>query len=228
MNTSANVKLSPWPFVPNLLLLSFMIAVSVHFAAQLPDLVPTNFNLQGQPIAHGSRAVVLSFLPIIYALDLLLLPLLIFYSTKDSSPRMQKLVGKANTAVGALFASIHLGFLTHSANPQPGLLESWIVGGIALFMLFLAPVFSEVEPNKFMGVRTPWTLASRKNWDATHKFASKVAALTGILLLIANLLARPSLFLALATLVFSMLVPVFYSLWYYQNLEAPSSKPPEA
>lgn len=223
--TTNPTHVSVRPFVPNLLILFFMIGASVHYAGLLPVDVPTRFDLHGQAVEHGSRSVVLALLPVIFALNLLFLPLLIFSVTKDTSAKMQKTTARTNTAVGALLASVHMGFLLSAANPKSGLLEAWMVGGLALFILVLARVLGDVEPNRFIGVRTPWSLASRRNWEATHRFASRVASLTGLLLLAANLFARPSWFLALATLLFTMMIPVFYSLWYYQNLESPGAKP---
>ncbi len=218
-------RLSIQPYAPSLLLLLFMLAASGHYSSLLPDPVPIRFGLDGNPVEHGSRAAALALLPAVYALDLLLFPLLVFFVTKDMSPKMQRIVGRANTAVGTLFAAIHVGSLLNAIHPSAGLLQPWIVGGLALFMMFIASVLGEVEPNRFIGVRTPWSLGSRRNWDATHKFASRVAALTGLLLFIANLLARPSLFLAVATMLFAMTIPVFYSLWHHQNLETPGTKP---
>jgi hypothetical protein len=43
--------------------------------------------------------------------------------------------------------------------------------------------------------------------------------LTGALLLLMSALARPSFVIAIASLLFSVIVPVFYSLWYSQNME---------
>lgn len=212
-------RISIRPFLPNLLLLFFMIAASLSYFDNLPAQVPTRFNLQGQAIEYGSRAVALSLMPLVYGLSLFLLPLLIFAVTKQVGRRMQTAVGRTNTAVGVLFAAIHIGFLMHSAGPRPGLLQTCIVAGIALFMLFISSAFAMLEPNKFIGVRTPWSLSSRQNWDATHKIATKISALSGLLLLLATIFASPSLLLALATLIFAMLMPVFYSLWYYQNFE---------
>ncbi|MCM2281866.1 MAG: SdpI family protein [Bdellovibrionaceae bacterium] len=224
MNNSL-ARISARPFAPNLLLLFFMVAASLYYANAIPELVPTQFDLQGNVTNHGPRVLVLTLLPIVYALSLFLLPFLIFGILKNTTDRMQTVVGRTNTAFGVLMTSAHLGLLMSAVSPRPGVLQNWIVSGVALFMMFLSSVFAQVEPNRFIGIRTPWTLTSLKNWNATHKFASRISAISGSLLFLATLFASPSLPLTLATLVFTMLVPVFYSLWYFQNFDnSPSTE----
>ncbi|WP_158788585.1 SdpI family protein [Granulicella sp. L46] len=40
-------------------------------------------------------------------------------------------------------------------------------------------LLSKVRPNFFLGVRTPWTLASERVWIATHRFASWITVFSG-------------------------------------------------
>jgi uncharacterized membrane protein len=93
-----------------------------------------------------------------------------------------------------------------------------IMGGVCLFLTVMGNVLSKVKRNFFIGVRTPWTLASDAVWYATHRLAAKVFVATGVLgLILAFLLPNPTL-VAFPVLVGCM-IPVVYSFIYYKRLE---------
>ena len=78
-------------------------------------------------------------------------------------------------------------------------LDKLIVPVLGLFFAFLGSTFSSLQPNYFVGIRTPWTLENEKNWKATHKLASKLWIAGG-------LLAIPlSLFLPFEIAIFSFI-----------------------
>ncbi len=84
----------------------------------------------------------------------------------------------------------------------------------AAFGIFLP----KVPRNFYVGIRTPWTLASTEVWTATHRFAGKTCLAGGLIgLLLALMLSTPwPAFIAMSVAVFA---PVVHSLVYYQQLE---------
>src|SRR5919204_301408 len=47
-----------------------------------------------------------------------------------------------------------------------------LFAGLFLFFAVLGNVIGKVRSNFWMGVRTPWTLASPKVWERTHRLAA--------------------------------------------------------
>jgi uncharacterized membrane protein len=79
-------------------------------------------------------------------------------------------------------------------------------------------VMGKVRRNFWVGIRTPWTLASERVWNATHRFAGKAMVLVGVAGLIVGL--GSELYWAwLAMILAGLLSPVLYSLIYYKRLE---------
>jgi uncharacterized membrane protein len=71
-----------------------------------------------------------------------------------------------------------------------------------------------VRRNFYIGVRTPWTLANERVWDATYRFAAKtlvVGGVVGLAFTIAGTEGWPVMVVLLA----GALVPVLYSLLLY-------------
>jgi uncharacterized membrane protein len=75
-----------------------------------------------------------------------------------------------------------------------------------------------VRRNFFIGVRTPWTLANERVWNATHRCAAKTFVLGGLIGLVLTAVSGAG-WLPFAALMAGALVPVVYSLVVYKQLQ---------
>lgn len=73
---------------------------------------------------------------------------------------------------------------------------NFILPGIGVLFFFIGIIMKKIEQNWFIGIRTPWTLSSKKSWKETHKMAS-----------ILFMLLAPIMFL-------TILVPSKFAVWF--------------
>lgn len=92
------------------------------------------------------------------------------------------------------------------------------IGSFFLFWALIGSVLSKVQRNFWMGVRTPWTLASETVWIRTHRLAGWLWMAVGVVGLLAVLLGAPPM-IAFGALIASALYPVLHSLILYKRLE---------
>jgi uncharacterized membrane protein len=187
----------------------------------LPERVPIHWNIHGQ--ADGwvpKENVWLTFMliPLIMVAFLGLTRLLPWLS-----PRRFDLDRFRNTyyyimfLIAALFTYIHFASLL-------GGLSNWVdtttlvLGGMFLFFALLGNVLGKVQRNFYVGVRTPWTLASETVWVQTHRLAAWLFTGAGVLGLVIVLVGVPFYF-AFGLILVAALVPVVYSLVLYKRLE---------
>lgn len=202
-----------------------MVMASAYFWRLLPEAIPTQFNADGSAKAYSSRDVVALLLPGIYLFLALTLPQMVALSPKALGlTKAQNLIARTMVSVGFLFGSIHFGLLMNSANPNRFPPALFISVGLGLFMITLGLTLETIERNFLIGFRTPWNMASDANWKATHRFGAKVMVVTGALTLVMSLFATPSLIAAISSLIFAAVIPIFYSLWYFQNMEKPGEQ----
>jgi uncharacterized membrane protein len=97
-------------------------------------------------------------------------------------------------------------------------LTRWLLGGISLFFALLGNRLGKVQRNFWMGVRTPWTLASETVWIQTHRLTAWMWTAGGLVLAVLAF-AGVSVWVWIAGLGAMALYPVFYSLWLYKRLE---------
>jgi len=92
-----------------------------------------------------------------------------------------------------------------------------VEGGIFLMIAALGNELGKVRRNFFLGIKTPWTLASERVWNATHRLTAKMffaGGLLGVGLTLVGLVQWPPFVLLVAAL-----VPVVYSFVLYKKLQ---------
>jgi uncharacterized membrane protein len=91
-------------------------------------------------------------------------------------------------------------------------------GGMFLFFMLLGNVMGRIRRNFYVGIRVPWTLASDRGWNDTHRLAAWLWMGAGALGLL-NVLVRGPLLLGYAPLIVAAVVPIGYSIWLSKRLE---------
>jgi uncharacterized membrane protein len=155
--------------VPQWLLLAGMFLLAVLTWPWAPDRIPVHWNAGGQVDRFGGKVEGLLLIPsvalAVYAL-MLLLPRV--DPARANYPRFTGAYSVIRTSILAvlaiLYGLIHLtirGYRVDIARAVP-----LLVGG--LFMV-LGGVMGRIQPNWFVGIRTPWTLSSKLAWTRTHR-----------------------------------------------------------
>jgi uncharacterized membrane protein len=93
-----------------------------------------------------------------------------------------------------------------------------LVGGIFLFFALMGNLLGKVRRNFWMGIRTPWTLASDAVWIATHRAAARLYTAVGLIGAVMVFLGAP-LALCFVILIVGAFVPMVQSYFFYKRLE---------
>jgi uncharacterized membrane protein len=89
---------------------------------------------------------------------------------------------------------------------------------VGVLLMVLGNYMGKLRKNFFIGIRTPWTLASDAVWERTHRLAGWVFVLAGVAMVIATLAhAMPGW--GLVVIVAVLLIPYVYSFFVYRALE---------
>lgn len=167
-----------------LLTLGAVLAPSLYLLRvwpRLPAQIPTHFGLDGHAngfTSRGSIWLLTLALPLGTALLFTVLPHLDPKRRLDGgSVNFQKL----RLALVALLSGLAGYMLYLSVHPdQPAGRGMALLLG--LFFAFLGNYLATVQPNYFVGIRTPWTLESPTVWARTHRVGSAVFFGAGLLM----------------------------------------------
>ena len=166
-----------------LLTLAAVLAPSLYLLCvwpQLPAQVPTHFDGSGQANGYTTRNhmwLLTLGLPLGVALFFSILPYLDPKQRLDSnSVNFQKLRLAMVVMLGGV-ASYGLYMARHPGTPGRGLMVL-----LGLLLAFMGNYLTTVQPNYFVGIRTPWTLESPTVWARTHRVGGIGFCLAGLLI----------------------------------------------
>ena len=194
-------------FTSILILLSSL--VGCVFWYQLPEKMPTHFNLLGQADGYNHKVFAIFGLP---ALMLLMHWLLLFLMIKDPkssniSSKIQVLIYWIIPFVSCLsMISIYGESLGYSM--MSGLLAQIFMGVV---MIVIGNYLPKTHRNYIIGIRLPWTLESDKNWRKTHRLAGKIWVLGGLLLFLNSFVQLYVYWVFFLILFFVVIIPSVYS-----------------
>ena len=197
----------------------FLIAVVVAawLYPRLPAEVPTHWDFQGHVNGTMSRfwgAAMLALVILGLAMLSWLLPVI--------SPRRFEIKPFAHVfvllmlAAQALMLVVGVATLLAAVGYPVAMPEVAKLGAGALFLI-LGNYMGKLRKNFFIGLRTPWTLASDAVWERTHRLGGWLFMLAGLEMIVATLLGAPSL-VGVGAIVAVALIACVYSLVIYRRL----------
>lgn len=201
----------------SVLFILIALAAVVWLYPRLPAQLPVHWDLHGEVDGRLPRlwgAVFPALTILVLALLTALLPWI--------SPRQFEIRPFAATfgvmmlAIQGMVLVIGLAVLLAGAGyalPIPAI----AMLAVGVLLMVLGNYMGKLRKNFFIGIRTPWTLASDAVWERTHRLAGWLFVLAGVVVVAGVLLGAP-IWLPLAAIVAATLIPVVYSLWIYRRL----------
>lgn len=201
-----------------LVLLSFGVAMWAY--PQLPSLIAGHWNAAGQVDGYMPKFWGLFLMPMILA------GLWLLFSVVPAIDPFKGNVVKFRREYNLLVLIIVLilviiGKLTILWNlgyrfPFVNIIDALF----GLMSLGIGALLPRTKRNFFMGIRTPWTLASDQVWDETHRRAGKLFIVAGVVALVSAVLpSQISIWLATGPLIIAALWSVIDSYLIYRRLK---------
>ena len=198
------------------------IALPAWLYPSLPDRIPTHWNIKGEVDGYGGKWTLFMF-------PVMMVPmLLLFYFLPALSPRnfevntfrptylyiMDVVLGLFTYMQAVLLYTVYQAVHgDHSFDIGRG-----FFAGIFLFFALMGNVMGKVRKNFYIGIRVPWTLASERVWNDTHRLAAWVMTGAGVIGFLMTVLGVP-FWVSFALLVGSMVILPVYAFLRYKALE---------
>lgn len=197
------------------LVLLIPVVVGLLLWDQLPDPMPSHWNIHGEVDAWSSKASTVFGLP---ALMMVMQWVCLFASTADPkhknfNPSMLKLMLWICPGISLILCLMvypaALGYSVPIETIMP------LVMGV-LFMV-IGNWLPKCEQTYTMGIKLPWTYASEANWNATHRFGGKVWFFGGLTMILTALLG--CFWILIVIIALMVILPTVYSYLYYRKYE---------
>ncbi len=173
--------------LPNWLIVAGMFLAAAASWSSSPERYPVHWNWMGQVDRYGGKTEGLLLLPImtlgIYLLLIFLPridPLRANYDRFRGTYTAMRLVFTISMAlIYAVTLLSGAGYPVDTARVMP-----MVVGGM---LIVVGNFLGKIRPNWFVGIRTPWTLSSRKSWVKTHRLGGWLFIVMGLSLVLTGL-----------------------------------------
>ncbi|KKS65983.1 MAG: hypothetical protein UV40_C0017G0005 [Parcubacteria group bacterium GW2011_GWA1_42_7] len=208
---------SQWEIIPIFIILAVM-ALAVFLYPQLPDQIPSHWNINGDIDAWSSKNFAVSFFPaLIIAVYALMSGLIFLDPMRKNIESFSFIYFWMKTGVVLFLSFIYIITLLVGMGYEINVARMIILGIAALFLLF-GLVMPEIKKNYMVGIRLPWTLHSEKVWNKTHKFGGKLFIALGIIMAAAYFLPVVySFWILIGGIILMLVALVIYSYLEYKK-----------
>lgn len=186
----------------------------------LPEKIPTHWNAKGDIDHWGDKTFLIS-VPFMLPVFMYIL----FWAIPKIDPKKKLLLmgGKFHQIkfVFVLFATVLALFVIYCSKSLSFSSPKFIFVLIGILFLAMGNYFKVIQPNYFLGIRTPWTLENNEVWKSTHVFAGKLWFIGGLLIVLGALLFDVEFF-GIVFLIFVTvlaIIPMIYSYIKFKQIE---------
>jgi len=192
--------------------------VAFIYEPKLPEQISTHWNTHGQVDGYTSKPWGVYMLPLISTIMSILLMVLPKISPKGfklgTARKVYDIIVLA--MVVFMFAIMVLSFEASIHGEID--MNQWFLAAMGLLFVVVGNYLTKVPKNFFLGIRTPWTLASDEVWYKTHRLGSWTFVIAGLLVVLCAFL-QVSMNWAIGFLMAAGFIPFIYSLIIYKKIE---------
>jgi uncharacterized membrane protein len=211
-----------WNFKRDIFVLSMIflsIVISLYFYNKLPDVVPIHMNGNGMPDNYASKSLAFTFN---IAGSIFIYLLLTFIPYLD--PFRKKIEKKYNVVL--LFRDITVIFIAFFSTSMfiSTKINNFLGFEIAVLFIFFGNYMPKLPQNYFIGIRSPWTLASDVVWVKTHRIGGILFVIAGLLIAILSLFkVQLSIIMSIILIPLVGFTAFIYPFYIYKKLEKESN-----
>lgn len=184
----------------------------------LPKKVPMHWNIKGEIDRWGDKQE-LVLIPIL--LPLLVYVIFLIVPVIDPKKQLVKMGNKYQSLklIFTLLMSLLALYIIYTAKEVSFSNPNFIFVIMGILFIVLGNYFKTIQPNYFIGIKTPWTLENEQIWRKTHLLGGKLWFIGGFVLIITSLVLNNKLAFVFFITITSLLafVPILYSYILYKK-----------
>ncbi|HHV57879.1 MAG TPA: DUF1648 domain-containing protein [Firmicutes bacterium] len=196
------------------------LALGLYLEPRLPAQVPNHWNWRGEVDGYAGRTFAVLFQPLLTAgLYLLFLVLPRVDPHRANYARFAGTYQVIKVLLVVFLSGMQLAILGTALGYVSGP-TLFLRLGLPLLFIFFGNVMGQIRHNYFVGIKTPWTLASEEVWQRTHRAAARLWVAAGLVGAVGALfppaIGMPLLVVALSV---AGIVPLVHSYLLWRRLQ---------
>lgn len=201
----------------SIILLSAVIGV--YFYQKMPEQMASHWNFTGQADDYMPKFWALFLMPAISLVMFLLFMLLPKIDPlKKNIDKFRDYFDRFIILMMLFLLYLHILVIAWNLNYSFSMITS-MIPAFGILIYYYGILLDKAKRNYFIGIITPWTLSNDFVWKKTHKLASKLFKIAGIIMLLGMLAPKYSFCIMMASILISALYPVIYSYIMFRRLK---------
>lgn len=211
--------------VLTLLMVGVAVGISLAVFGQLPERVASHWNINDRVDGTMPRFWGAFLMPLI---TLAMLGLFLLIPVVDpmraNIATFRRPFNVFIVLIVAFLLYVHVLTILWNLGVQTFRISSALLPAMGLLFVFIGFMLKQARRNYSIGIRTPWTLASDRVWDRTHRLGSSLFMVSGVMAALGAFFpGRLAYWLVLGPVLASTLLLVVYSyvLWREEQTGSP-------
>lgn len=187
---------------------------------QLPDMMPSHWNIEGKVDGYMAKESFIIFFPsLVLGLYLLMSFAPMIDPRSDNYKKFRGVFEGFRVLIVMVMMVVYVASILYALGiPVP--IGKVVMFTIGLLWAFIGNYFGKVRFNYTFGIRTPWTLASEEVWNKTHRVSGPLWVAAGIITMLSIFLSdKPAFIIDMAAIGFAGVYGFVYSYWLYNKLK---------
>jgi uncharacterized membrane protein len=215
--TIKNTLKKEWYMI--ILLLSPFVA-SLMLWDTMPDIVPIHFNAAGEADDFGPKWINAFLLPGIALITYFFLLVIPAIDPKKRIENTQKPIAAIRIVISLFLIGVYALVMMKSFDMEADI-GQFVLVSVGVLIAITGNYMNSIKPNYFIGIRTPWTLEDPEVWKKTHRFASKLWIIGGIIMTASAFIPslKGSIYVIVGSVLVLAVVPFIYSYQIFNKLK---------
>ena len=183
----------------------------------LPLKIPIHFNLQGNPDNYGRKYALIVLISVLTIGTYLFMRYIPKIDPKRNFNIFKDTFYKLRLILALFFSVIGINIINSAQTGSTSSAFIFII--ISILISIFGNYMSNIRPNYFIGIRTPWTLENETIWKQTHKLTGRLWFIAGIVMCICALLLPIEFMgpLFIGGILTITIIPIAYSYSHYRS-----------
>lgn len=198
-------------------LIVFSFAIGIYVYPQMPNMMASHWNTEGQVDGYMSKFWGLFLMPFaIVGLSLLFIIIPIIDPLKSNIEKFRVHYDRFIILLIFYLFLIHIFVIVWSFGYRFNIL--YFMMPALGFLFYYAGILTEnAKMNWFIGIRTPWTLSNEDVWNKTHKIGGMLFKIAGLIVFSGAFFSEYTIFFILVPILSVVVFTVIYSYVEYQK-----------
>ena len=159
---------------------ALMLVLTAITLPMAPDSVAIHWGVDGTPDAQASAVFALFLIPLVsVGMQLLALLLPKIDPGRDNHENFRTSYWKVILAILVYLGGIH-GLICYAAVGGEVNMTTAFSVMVGLLLIVIGNYLGKLRPNWTIGIRTPWTLSSKRSWNKTHQLGRWIMMFMGL------------------------------------------------